>query len=489
MREIRTFAGLAPEQLASLVGTRQLIVWGGNEACVETLASLREHYRVAGPIVVLTMQHVGFERFGDAAVLADPGQYLAEHAIDARSHCVVVASLSYRRQIVEQLTACGFLKDRDYLFHHALFRPRLLVRLAPDAGRAIAVDNILDFVARHRQALAGSCVEVAGFPDPLAFAGIDDLLAGLDALGPLTVSTYMPAYGRLTPRTPNPLRLRLFALAREAEFRSLFPDTAWPRAEREIAAFLERIPGNLPTQVVRTGFTGPAPRLPERANFIYADDVSYPWDYTALLHYASHPTAAARHDLEQCCGFDVDAALAKARLQREKNCMCERVFPVFNADGVGACAPPSRAALLTRLPPPASPADIIAARKFTPHCRPCQDACLHRLDLRLLCAPHPPPPEKPWQTASAAPSGSAWNTKGDWRPEKIRRRWWHGSSSKNWPAANATGASANSSRSTRTARPACAASRWCSTPRPDGCSGRPSAKNTSSPSCSTTSTT
>ena len=65
MREIRTFAGLAPEQLASLVGTRQLIVWGGNEACVETLASLREHYRVAGPIVVLTMQHVGFERFGE----------------------------------------------------------------------------------------------------------------------------------------------------------------------------------------------------------------------------------------------------------------------------------------------------------------------------------------------------------------------------------------------------------------------------------------
>ena len=384
MREIRSFAGLTPEQLTSLVGARQLIVWGGNEACVETLASLREHYRVAGPIVVLTMQHVGFERFGDAVVLADPGHYLAEHAIDAQSHCVVVASLSYRRQIVELLTARGFLKDRDYLFHHALFRPKLLVRLAPGAGHAIAVDNILDFVVRHRQALAGSCVEVAGFPDPLAFAGIDDLLAGLDALGPLTVSTYMPADGLLTPRTRHPLRLRLFALAREAEFRSLFPDTAWPRAEREIAAFLERIPGNLPTQVVRTGFTGPAPRLPERANIIYADDLSYPWDYTALLHYASHPTAAARHDLAQCCGFDVDAALAKARLQREKNCMCERVFPVFNADGSLATCHLYSAPLLNQTPLAASLAEIIAARQFNPHCRTCQDAGLHRLDLRLL---------------------------------------------------------------------------------------------------------
>jgi hypothetical protein len=40
--------------------------------------------------------------------------------------------------------------------------------------------------------------------------------------------------------------------------------------------------------------------------------------------------------------------------------------------------------LLSRTPLAASLAEIIAARQFNPHCRTCQDAGLHRLDLRLL---------------------------------------------------------------------------------------------------------
>lgn len=384
MPEIRSFAGLTQPQLEHFIGDRQLIIWGGNEASIESLASLRAHYHWKREIIVLVMQQVGFERFSENIILANPNVFLATQQLRASTHCVIVASVSFKHQIVAYLKESKLAADSDYIFHHTLFRPKLFVRLENKAVDVVATHRITGFVNKHRDALAGTCIEVAGFPDPMTFRGINDLLADLSAIGPVTISSYVPLTQLGIQHTNFSARVRLFVFAHKADFHSLFPLAAWPDLEHEVIAFLENAPASMVIEVVKIGFEKTHVTFPQRNNIIYSAHLSYPWDYSPILQYAENRTAQSRDALASCCSFDINLALGKAKQQAAKNCMCERVFPVFNADGSLAICHLYTEGMLSQSPLDFSMNEIIEIRKSNPLCEACQHSGLHRLDLRLL---------------------------------------------------------------------------------------------------------
>lgn len=380
MREIRSFIGLLPDEFKRLVGNRQLVIWGGNGACIEVLAALRGRYSITTG-TVLTLQPAGFQHFPGFAV-HHPESWQATHTIDPRTQCVIVASVGYRKQILQRLEAAGFQKHRDFLFAHELFRQKIVIRLGEEAP--IHAEGILAFMTRNRNFLRGACIELAGFPDPLACAGLESLLGELVSIAPVTLSTHIPRTELIDLSHRYPLRLRLLIFADASRLQHHFPGCSGGSIEA-FCQILRNANATMPIEAVKIGFTpDEQTQFPPGKHIIYANDLSYPVDFSQILRYAEAPTPGVLDALQAGCDFDLAATLAKASAQQDKNCMCERVFPVFNADASLAVCHLHFDGMLNESPLNSSFPEIVEQRRFHNYCQRCQAHGLHRLDVSLL---------------------------------------------------------------------------------------------------------
>lgn len=380
MREIRSFVGLRPEDLHARLDGRRLVVWGGNSACADVLAALGGVYGVhAGD--VLCMQQVGFRAFPGFSV-HNPNAFLAKTPIDPERHVVIVASTSFRRQIIAQLEAAGAQPKADYLFARDLFRQKMMVRLR--GGEAVDVDGIVGVLGRHETAWAGATMEIVGLPDPLACSGLEALLERLPQRLPLTLTSHLPhpRLARLAERFS--LRLRLMVFSDAGLFCRHFPGVPAP-APQAFADLVAQTHREHPVELAKIGFPPDHPAtFPDLPHLICASELSYPIDFSELLRLAELPEPARRDALQAACDFDLMAAMAKAKAQQDKPCMCERVFPVFRADASLAVCHLHLDGTLCEDPSRADGATLVEHRRSHEYCRRCQAHGLHRLDVGLL---------------------------------------------------------------------------------------------------------
>jgi hypothetical protein len=378
MREVRSAFGVSAEALRRMVAGRRVIVWGGNGASFEVVAALVGRYGLAEGDV-LCMQPVGFEAFpGFSAHL--PDAFWAANAFDRTRHFVIVASVGFRRQIVARLEAAGAAAGQDYLHERELFRQRMVLRVLP--GDSINVDAIAGFLEREQAGLAGATLEISGLPDPCESSGLEHLLGRVGGLVPITLSSFVPRADLADLANRYGLRLRLVAYGDDELFHRHFPGRVAP-AWKHVLALIDRLESHRPLELVRIGFAaGLPPEPPRLPNVIASTDISYPNDFSPLLAVAE--TKAEIGALQGLCGFDLQAALAKAEAQLDRPCMCERVYPVFRADGGIAVCHLHLEGRLAEDAGKTSLADVAEGRAFHDYCRRCQAQGIHRFDLGLL---------------------------------------------------------------------------------------------------------
>lgn len=380
MREVRSAVGMSPDVLREKLGDRRIIVWGGNGASFEVVAALAGRYGNAEGDV-LCMQPIGFGAFSGFSAEV-PDAYWATNTFDPVRHFVIIASVGFRRQIVAKLEAAGAVAGQDYLHERDLFRQRMVLRLLP--GEAIDVEAVAGFLEREHAGLAGATLEIAGLPDPCRANGLEQLLARLDRLFPLTISTFVPRADLADLANRHGLRLRLVVYGDEALFRRHFQDRAAPMWG-DVVDLMSRVDSDRPVELVRIGFPeGRAPSVPHLPNVIASTDIAYPNDFAPLLRFAEAPEAGDISALQALCGFDLPAVLAKVKAQRDRACMCERVYPVFRADGGIAVCHLHLEGTLVEDAGHTDLAAIVQRRGFNEYCRRCQAEGIHRFDLGLL---------------------------------------------------------------------------------------------------------
>ncbi len=379
MREVRSWFGYDAHELEGLIGSRRVIVWGGNASCVEVLAFLRDRCR-CDQGDVLCMQSMGFSLFKNYSI-HHPQFFLKNQSISPEHHFVVVASVSYRKKIVEYLEGHDMQHGRDFIYAHQLFRRKMMLRMYPDD--CLDVETILHFFQNDRKKIAGGTLEIAGFPNFTDRRGIDALLAALSNVIPVTLSLYAPSADIIAWSKKYVFRLRFNIYTDHSVFKTQFPDVNVPCID-EWLTLGKQIDPSIPIEYVSIGDRQPNRDDIELPNLIRTEDEIYPIDFSQLLHALETQDMHLLAQVKMSYGFDLDNALQYASRQKEKNCMCERIFPVLNADASVAVCHLHRQATLANSIEDYSFTALEEQRRTNDYCRRCQNYGLHRLDLTLL---------------------------------------------------------------------------------------------------------
>ncbi len=380
MREIRSWFGFDAHQLVKLVNERRLVVWGGNSACVEVLAFLQGCCRIeVGD--VLCMQSVGFAEF-KSFLWHYPPEFLKLGSFDLERHFVIIASTHYRKQILERLEHDGLIRGRDYIFAHELFRRKVVVRLF--SKEILDIPAIQVAINTHASILAGCTFEVVGLPDPCVHDGLKELIDFLARIGPVMVTSFVARPELIGLVHSEKIRLRLVHFLDPELFFQQFPDGQYSKAP-DWLVLLELVDRDVPVEWVQIGEEGQYKFLSvNHPNVMSTRELSYPVDFSRLLDALEQNDVKTLEEQQHLCSFDLAEAVKKAKLQKDKSCMCERVFPVFNANATMAVCHLYSQGLLCAEPATVRFADIEDNRRWNSDCFRCQEHGLHRLDLNLL---------------------------------------------------------------------------------------------------------
>lgn len=391
MRELRAFVGLSPSKFHQLLDHKRVVIWGGNGACCEIMSALQGVYGISSGDT-LSMVTAGFQRFVGFTAYT-PSAYLSTVSLDPNIHFVIIASIGYRKEIVLRLESVGFIKGQHYIFSHEIFRQRMVIRITemPNSGMPVLdIVQLTDFIKKNAKVLAGATLEIAGFPDPYCHSGIEELIRTANTHFPVTIVSHIPNPKLLTLAERYSIRLRLLVFPDIATLHRHFP-TATFRKESEYFAsvldLLRRTPRECPVELVKVAFPAQHPaatEFPAQLNIIYSADRAYPADFTPILLATEHSDSGQLDQLQTLCDFNLTEVLHKAKAQQDKPCMCERVYPVLNADASWAVCHLHFRGILCEKSASADYAQILAERRFNAYCEICQRHGLHRLDVNLL---------------------------------------------------------------------------------------------------------
>lgn len=111
------------------------------------------------------------------------------------------------------------------------------------------------------------------------------------------------------------------------------------------------------------------------------EELAYPDPYEKILEYAQNDTAG--EEINEVL-WDVDTEMSKAVLQKDKPCLCQRVFPVINYKGAVEVCHLYVNPKLSDNYLKEDLSSLIQKRAEFKNCQECQKYGLHRLDLEVL---------------------------------------------------------------------------------------------------------
>jgi hypothetical protein len=309
---------------------------------------------------------------------------------------IIIALAGHQKAAVAKLNKAGLKADIDYVYYQKISRPEAVIQISgqgdsgivnmtPDIYRAI-------FFKLKRDVPDLFQIDLSGWGDPLDHPDIAEIITVTAPVVPCSVITHLKADKSTIenslmahptqfvvsvdrPFTQEPEwdtfvdKLSYVAelqtlLAGQTEIRlkySLFRDTTGPTREK-----LKAICKDLGIRMIE--------------GIGYID----PYDRTLELCEQDRMNAPEIARLS----WSMPEALELAKTDRERPCLCQRIFPVINPDtSVGICHLYTRPKLHQNFLQTdfASLQDI---RFDAQHCRICQHHALHRLDIDVLQSRH-----------------------------------------------------------------------------------------------------
>ena len=121
----------------------------------------------------------------------------------------------------------------------------------------------------------------------------------------------------------------------------------------------------------------------------FVESVDYPNSYDILFETLTQDydlTSTTVTTLQSQLGWDLPFYLSKASDHRQRPCLCQRIFPVINADGSIQICHLYKKPLLSKSLEVSTRSSLEASRVYHQHCKECQQLGLHRLDKSVIDA-------------------------------------------------------------------------------------------------------
>lgn len=392
---LQTVQGLDLAAFCSQVGERQLIVWGaGHQGKVLQRAFDRLGHRNTAFCDSNTALHS--QSINGKAVLAPQ---TAIELAKAKQAVLLIANAAHLNAIKQHCLAAGLQEQQDFYSYLRLARPEVVIQVADQrSGHCMAFSDyqaVLDKILSEIRGLLH--IELSGWSDPLFNPYLPAIIEYTEAHLACTVTT--PLRGNLSIEAvlkAQPSQLVVTLNGFGASFAANSPELSWDSVSERLQLLAQ-----LSCQSTTTEFRV----LLQCFNNVSADEVadlqalcdrlslklviadSYPSDYQAFIDYCRVGYTDAHYGLQRI-NWDLPVALRHAEQDRYLPCLCQRIFPVIDAQQRVAVCHLYQDALLSDDYLSVDYSGLLVQRRDNPHCRLCQSHALHRLDVDVLQKRH-----------------------------------------------------------------------------------------------------
>ncbi len=403
-----TFAG---EYLRALPD-RDVVIWGAGVLGRCLMRQLRA-FALPGQRFFFTDSNPALyeTRIDDQPVL---DLELAMRQAHAGHALLVTAVAGHLKEHAARLVAAGLRADEDFVSYLGLSRPEAVIQVSTrhgDTVDAMPLDTCQAVLAKLKADIPDLFhVDLSGWGEPLDNPCLADIIRATGAIAPCTVTTRLladkPAIEQALRAAPMQFVVTVDGF--DTSYHTNTPDGNW-----EI--FVERLRFVSEMQRQMVGKTEIRLRYNVFRNNDGADfdamralcgelgirmvkAIGYidPYDTTLRLCETGAVDDPASPQPRRLA-WSLREALVWARVDRERPCLCQRIFPVIHSDGsVGICHLYAQPRLHARY----MAVDFEALQRLrlaADHCRVCQRYALHRLDVDVLQSRHAihliPPPE------------------------------------------------------------------------------------------------
>jgi hypothetical protein len=406
MIPLTTKQGLPPPDLKNIINNRLVYIWGSGSIGKRVLTSLKKSG--VAPVGFIDGRASAVSATESSLPVANPSSI-----IDNPDTFIIIANLKVKDYAEQVCRDHGRMKMKDYITHYQIERPEAAVDIAgicnltcpscprgnmesliPDGLMTLETyKKVINKLSRDIPHLTN--IELFTWGEPLLNPDIASIIETTEQTTPCTVSTNLMAIDYLDSVVQaNPSQLTITINGFDAQYEQNMKGASWKRLLEHLQALSSLRKKQNPANVVtlhcfsyennpnaRTGMTDLAKRL----GFSIAFGTHYvnPYENYLLISNKKDLSPAASTALINTA-WDFDAMLKKAAQERDRPCLCQRIFPIINWNlSVSLCHVyygPIIAENYLTIPWK----DLLDKRHHTGQCISCQTAGLHRLDVDHL---------------------------------------------------------------------------------------------------------
>lgn len=401
MIPVTTNQGLGSQELKGIVKGRCVLIWGTSELALDTLISLRRT-GFAPRAFLKTNPAKGEIAFGLPVLSVDDELGSCSGRIKP---FVVIATRSFLREAEHICREHKLEKNRDYVNYFAIPRPEAIVELVspfndanvgePDQTMSLNTFKMLARKLLSDQPLLVN-ITLGLWEDPLLNPFLPQIVEEGNRFAPCTVNTPLCNSNDLESLlSAVPRRIDIVTYGYADKYEQKNGSGSWSRFLvnlEQLKSLLSKSDYKTPVALKYIRLKGEHPHIIERWKEILEGsgirlsvEIPYVEPYDHVLHYCTQHKLTGTDEIQFAnLTWDIDRALHFSALDKNSPCLCQRIFPVVNADlSIGVCHL-YRNGRVGGNYLNSNWCGLLKTRSAFHLCELCQEYGLHRLDVSVL---------------------------------------------------------------------------------------------------------
>jgi hypothetical protein len=396
---ITTFQGLSSKDLINIVQDKELIIWGCGHL---------------GKVLKKTIEKQGIRThfFCDKAsvlqdTLIDNMRVLSPEAAlkKARSEqaVIIIASSQYRDDIESLCTSSGLVLKQHYLLYLNISRPEAIINIISESKEGsfeqkfISLSNYKSSVKKLLKDIPHlSHINLSLRTDALHHPNLPEIIEFTERFVPCTVTTHLTTVNNLAAvLNANPSQFvvsihfsqdqrqspSLDLLCKNLEMLSSLARKHATTTDIKVMYHLYKNNQVEPKNMLS--------KLCDKLKLKFVTAVGYIEPYDKILELITTATLSSTdEELKQSLAWDFEKALHLAELDNNLACLCQRLFPVIQADLSVAQCELYQQNIISEDFLSLSLEELLLKRHTNEFCKTCQSHSLHRLDIDVVNRRH-----------------------------------------------------------------------------------------------------
>lgn len=405
MIPVTTKQGWDSKELERIADGRSVLIWGTSELALDTLISFRRA-GLSPKGFLKTNPAKGEIAFG-LPVLSIEDELGS--CAEGDKPFIAIATRSFLREAERICRERKLTKNRDFVNYFAIPRPEAVVELVSPVngasggkpGQAMQLDTFKILVRKlsSDQPLLVN-ITLGLWEDPLLNPFLLQIVEECCQFAPCTINTPLCHSNDLESLlSAEPRRIDIVAYGYADKYEQKNGCGSWGRFLANLEQLKSLLSGSdhkTPVVLKYIRLKGEDAHTIERWKEILAGsgmtlsvEIPYVEPYDHVLHYCMrHEISGMEEILFANLTWDMDKALQFSALDKNSPCLCQRIFPVVNADLSVAVCHLYRNGLVEGNYLDSDWLGLLEARRAFHLCELCQEHGLHRLDVSVLMERH-----------------------------------------------------------------------------------------------------